>query len=68
MSASVRAAGKELNIDTPRLLFELNVNCGSYELSCYDMLSDGSRILAPDAIGPPPPVILAQNLLATLKK
>ena len=68
MAAAVRADGDRLEVGTPRVLFEMHIDCANLELPCFDVAPDGQRFLVMEPIGSPPPVALIQNWTAGLKK
>jgi hypothetical protein len=68
MAAAVRAEGDGIEVDAPRVLFEMPGDCSSFENACFDVAPDGQRFLVLEPTGPPPPVALIQNWTAGLKK
>jgi Tol biopolymer transport system component len=68
MSAPVRMAGDVLEVDTPKKLFDMQVDCSTvFATACFDQLPDG-RLVVLEPTGAPPPVELIQNWPAALKK
>ena len=67
-TAAVRAAGDRLEVGTPRVLFDMHIDCVNFEVSCFDVAPDGNRFLILEPTGSPPPVALIQNWTAGLKK
>jgi Tol biopolymer transport system component len=67
-SAAVRPAGDSLEIETPRVLFEMGMDCNSFELTCFDVSPDGKRFLIHQPTGPPPPVEIFQHWTFGLKR
>jgi Tol biopolymer transport system component len=68
MAAPVRAAGKTLEVGTPRLQFETRLDCSTIEVSCFDATPDGKKFLVIEPTGSAAPVALIQNWTAGLKK
>ena len=68
MAAPVRVAGDTFEVGTPKLLFEMRVDCSILEISCFDRTPDGKRFLVIEPVGSQSPVALVQNWTATLKK
>ena len=51
MAVSVLPAGDALDVTPPRVLFETNMDCNSFELSCFDITPDAKRFLLLQATG-----------------
>ena len=53
MSVAVRTSAGKLEIDPPRTLFTMRVDCAIVEDNCFDVFPDGNRFLVVDPVGPP---------------
>jgi len=68
MAVTVRTVAGKLEIDPPRVLFTMRIDCSDVEVSCFDVSPDGSRFIVLEPVGPPPMVALVQNWASGLKK
>jgi hypothetical protein len=68
MAAAVRVAAGAIEVDPPKTLFTMRVDCAEVEVNCFDVAPGGQRFLVLDPLGPPPVVALVQNWTAALKK
>jgi Tol biopolymer transport system component len=68
MAVRVRLVRDEFVVEAPHVLFDLRTDCTRFEVPCFDVSPDGSRLLISDTVGPEPPVALFQNWTASLRK